>query len=122
MNVYINKVLAEYDAGSAARKLEIIMTQKWISSVGSAVDQYTDLRRTGYPIIFNPLDPTMAPGGKVQPPVNGNPVTPGTQKVVPVQLSKSFPFSLPWDQTELESNPNAPDQKTPSSYKVFWMP
>ena len=123
MMVYINKVLAEYDAATTAdRRLEIIMTQKWISSVGSAVDQYTDLRRTGYPVIFNPTDPTMAPGGRVQPPINGDPVRPGAQKSVPVQLSKSFALSLPWDQNEIESNPNAPEQKNPAAYKVFWMP
>ena len=120
MTVYINKVLAEYDAASsAARKLEIIMTQKWISSVGSAVDQYTDIRRTGYPVIF---DPSTVPGGRVQPPINGNPVLPGAQKSVPVQSSKSFALSLPWDQNEIEANPNAPEQKNPAAYKVFWMP
>lgn len=119
---YINKVLAEYAAASSEKKLEIIMTQKWLSNVGSAVDQYTDIRRTGYPIIFNPGDPAMAPGGKVQPPINGDPINPGAQKPVPVQLSRTFALALPWDQTELETNPNAPPQKNPSSYKVFWMP
>jgi hypothetical protein len=119
---YINKVLAEYDAGSASKQLEIIMTEKWLSSVGSAVDQYTDIRRTGYPVIFNPLDPAMAPGGKVQPPINGDPINPGAQKAVPVQLSKGFPLSVQWYQGELETNPNAPDQKNPAAFKVFWMP
>ena len=119
---YINKVLAEYDAGSTTKQLEIIMTQKWLASVGSAVDQYTDIRRTGYPVIFNPLDPTMAPGGKVQPPINGDPINPGAQKAVPVQLSKGFPLSVQWYQGELETNPNAPDQKNPAAFKVFWMP
>ena len=122
VTTYINNVLAEYDAVSDAKKLEIIMTQKWLSSVGSAVDQYTDIRRTGYPVVFNPADPTMAPGGRVQPPINGDPVNPGAQKSVPVQVSRTFALSLPWFQTELESNPNAPSQKNPSTYKVFWMP
>jgi hypothetical protein len=123
MNVYINKAMAEYDAAtSTARRLEIIMTQKWLSSVGNAVDQYTDYRRTGYPILFNPSDPTMAPGGRVQPPINGDPTNPGAQKSVPVQVGKVYPSSLPWDQTELETNPNAPDQKNPGTYKPFWMP
>ncbi len=119
---YTEKVLAEYAAASTEKKLEIIMTQKWLSSVGSGGDQYTDIRRTGYPIVFNPADPAMAPGGRVQPPINGDPVNPGAQKSVPVQLSRTFALALPWDQTELESNPNAPAQKNPSSYKVFWMP
>ena len=119
---YTDKVLVEYDAASTAKKLEIIMTQKWLSSVGSAVDQYTDIRRTGYPVIFDPSNPAMAPGGRVQPPINGDPVNPGNQKSVPVQLSRTFALALPWYQTELESNPNAPTQKNPSTYKVFWMP
>jgi len=122
VTTYINKVLAEYDAASDAKKLELIMTEKWISSVGSAVDQYTDLRRTGYPVIFNPTDLNMAPGGKVQPPINGNPQLPGAQKPVPVQLSRNFPLSLQWPAGELETNSNAPAQKSPSTYKVFWMP
>jgi hypothetical protein len=122
MTRYINSVLAEYDA-KPAQQLEIIMTQKWISSVGSNVDQYTDYRRTGFPILFNPNDPTMAPGGRVQPPINGDPVgNPGAQKSVPVSLSRAYPVSLPWFQDELERNPNAPAQKVPSTYKVFWMP
>ena len=113
----------EYNAASNEKKLEIIMTQKWISSVGSAVDQYTDIRRTGYPVVFNPLDPSMAPGGRVQPPINGDPVNPGAQKSVPVQSSRSFPLTLPWFQGELETNPNSPPQKTDlTSYKVFWIP
>jgi hypothetical protein len=122
VNTYTEGVLTEYDAASAAKKLEIIMTQKWLSSVGSAVDQYTDIRRTGYPVVFDPSNPAMAPGGRVQPPINGDPVNPGNQKSVPVQLSRTFALSLPWFQTDLESNPNAPEQKNPSTYKVFWMP
>jgi hypothetical protein len=122
VTTYINNVLLEFDAGTAEKKMEIIMTQKWLSSVGSAVDQYTDIRRTGYPIVFNPADPAMAPGGRVQPPINGDPLNPGAQKSVPVQLSRTFALSLPWFQSELESNPNAPPQKNPSTYKVFWMP
>ena len=122
VTTYTNNVLAEYDAASTEKKLEIIMTQKWLSSVGSAVDQYTDIRRTGYPVVFDPSNPSMAPNGRVQPPINGDPVNPGNQKSVPVQLSRTFALSLPWFQTELESNPNAPAQKNPSTYKVFWMP
>jgi len=119
---YIEKVKAEFASASANKKLEIIMTEKWLSAVGSAVDQYTDLRRTGYPVIFDPSNPAMAPGGFVQPPINGDPINPGAQKAVPVQTSRTFALALPWDQTELETNPNAPAQKNPSSYKVFWMP
>lgn len=118
---YINTILAKYDAGTTAKKLEYIMTEKWLASIGSSIDQYTDYRRTGYPVLFDPKNTAMAPGGLVQPPLNGNPfVIP--QLAVPVQLGNSFPLSLPWSQTELELNGSAPAQKTPGTYKVFWMP
>jgi len=120
---YISQIILQYDAASAALKMEMIITEKWISSFGSAVDQYTDYRRTGYPIIFNPNDPVMAPGGFVQPPLNGNPQIVGPQPVVLVQLQRPYPNSLPWYQAELETNSNAPAQKDlVNSMKVFWMP
>ncbi|MBK5269699.1 MAG: SusD/RagB family nutrient-binding outer membrane lipoprotein [Bacteroidia bacterium] len=118
---YITSILALYDAGNAAKKLEYIMTQKWLSSVGSSVDQYSDYRRTGYPVLFDPNNSAMAPGGFVQPPVNGNPfVVP--QKKVPVVLSVAYPLSLSWSQAELDLNGNAPAQKQPGTSKVFWIP
>ncbi|HVI43570.1 MAG TPA: SusD/RagB family nutrient-binding outer membrane lipoprotein [Chitinophaga sp.] len=117
---YVNKVLAEYDAKDAAGKLEVIMTQKWISSFGNSNDQYTDYRRTGYPVIFNPSDPTQAPGGRLQPPINGDPTRPGAQPSIPVQLSRAFPLSLPWSNDDLNVNKNAPKQKPPATTPVFW--
>ena len=121
VTAYMNAVLAKFDAGNSTVKLQHIITQKWLASIGSSIDQYTDYRRTGFPILFDPQDPAMAPGGLVQPPVNGNPfVIP--QPAVPVQRTNNFPLSLPWPQTELDLNGNAPAQKTPESYKVFWMP
>jgi hypothetical protein len=120
-NAYITSILGLYDAGNDAKKLEYIMTQKWLASVGSSIDQYTDYRRTGYPILFDPRNTAMAPGGRVQPPVNGNPfVVP--QGSVPVVLSVNYPLSLPWSQNELDLNSSAPDQKQPDTYKVFWQP
>lgn len=120
---YINAIMMKYDAATPAKKLEYIMTQKWISSFGSAVDQYTDYRRTNYPVLFNPKDPAMAPGGLVQPPINGNPALPNAQKPVRVQLNRNYPLTLPWYSKELETNSNAPAQKNdPSTYKPFWLP
>ncbi|MEO7044992.1 MAG: SusD/RagB family nutrient-binding outer membrane lipoprotein, partial [Ferruginibacter sp.] len=72
VNAYISNVMTEYTNGTPAKQLRIIMTQKWIQSFyGNAVDTYSDYRRTGYPVIFNPSDPVMAPGGFVQPPIHG---------------------------------------------------
>ncbi len=118
---YITAIMDLYDAASTDRQLEYIMTEKWLSSVGSSVDQYTDYRRTGYPILFDPGNNAMAPSGFVQPPVDGNPfVTP--QLPVPVARGANFPVSLPWSQNELDLNSNAPTQKQADTYKVFWMP
>jgi hypothetical protein len=116
---YINKILALYDAGDAAKKMEIVMTEKWISMFGNFVDQYTDYRRTGYPVLFDPNNTTMAPGGFVTPPAGGDP----GRTLPPVKVSRSlnYPLSLPWPNAEIEKNQNAPTQKTdPSTFKVFW--
>ncbi|GEP92305.1 Starch-binding associating with outer membrane [Chitinophaga terrae (ex Kim and Jung 2007)] len=118
---YANKIMGVYDAGSTARKLEVIMTQKWIQSFGFSCDQYTDYRRTGYPILFDPGNPQQAPGGFVQPPINGDPSRPGVpQPKVRVVASRKYPLSLPWPANELNVNPNAPAQKQPDTYPVFW--
>jgi hypothetical protein len=116
---YIDNVMTEYE-NNPGKQLEIIMTQKWLSSYGSHVDQYTDYRRTGYPILFDPNNAQHAPSHKFQPPINGDPVKPGAQDAVPVQLSRDYPLSLPWASDELNSNGKAPAQKSPSTYKVFW--
>lgn len=121
VQTYIDNVLAEFDAGDNNKKMQLIMTEKWIQSFGNAVDAYSDYRRTGYPIMWNPSDATMAPGGFAQPPANGDPFQPN-QKAVPVLLSRTYPFTLPWVDDELETNPNAPEQKSPQAYKPFWMP
>jgi hypothetical protein len=118
---YVTKVMAQYDA-KPAQQLEQIMTQKWISSFGFAVDAYTDYRRTGFPVLFDPSNTTQAPGGKVQPPVSGNPSLP-VQPAGAVSVSKKFPLTLPFPQAELDANSSAPAQKGDlSTYKPFWLP
>jgi len=119
VQAYIDDVLADFDAGSATRKLEHIMTQKWIQSFGNGVDAFTDYRRTGYPVMWDPSNPAMAPGGFAQPPLNGDPFQPN-QKKVPVLVTESYPEFLPWVDDELETNPNAPTQDDHT--KPFWMP
>lgn len=121
-NDYIFSILAKYDAAANAKKTEYIMTQKWLSSIGSAVDQYTDYRRTGYPVMFDPNNTSMAPGGQVQPPVDGNQTIEGPQPKVEVSLSVPYPASLYWPQSELNLNGKAPQQKVQATYKVFWQP
>lgn len=130
---YINKVMDLYNAAPTAggppngkaSKLEYIMTEKWLSSFGSAVDAYTDYRRTGFPVLFDPNNSVQAPNHFVQPPVNGDtdPNDPSPQPKVPVQVSRNYPLTLPWYDQEININANAPKQKNdPSTYKPFWLP
>lgn len=108
---YKTGVLAEYDAASADKKLEIIMTQKWINRIENPVDNYTDYRRTKFPVLFAP-----APEGTV------TSVTGPDGKVTPVSNDRKYPWSLPFSLTELQLNANAPPQKVPETFKVFWQP
>lgn len=107
---YVEKVIKLFEAGDEAKKLEIIMTQKWIASYGFALDAYTDYRRTGYPKLYDPSkdDPTAYSA-------------PGTAPDF-TQREREYPLSFPWKLTDLTLNKNAPkEQKVVSTYKVFWM-
>ena len=108
---YKTDVLAAYDAASTAKKMELIMTEKWINRIENPVDNYTDYRRTGYPVLFAP-----APAGTV------TSVTGPDGKVIPVQCDRLYPWSLPFSTNEIALNSNAPPQKVPENYKVFWQP
>ncbi|MDD4107703.1 MAG: SusD/RagB family nutrient-binding outer membrane lipoprotein, partial [Prolixibacteraceae bacterium] len=106
---YIEKVLNEYDGGSDAKKFQIIMTQKWISLFGTPLETYNDYRRTGYPVIFDPVTmASVADGG------------PDGSGPVPVQSSRGYALSYPYSADELTLNNNAPAQKTITQYKIFW--
>ena len=98
MDDYVAAILAVYDAADEDGKLEVIMTQKWISSFGSAVDQYNDYRRTNYPVMFDPK-------------TDNNPFT---------EVSRDYPLSMPWANGDLTLNENAPSQKLIASSGVFW--
>ena len=97
-DAYITAILALYDAGSPAKKLELILTEKWIASFGFSLDIYSDYRRTGYPIMFDPN-------------TDGNPFT---------ILQRSYPLSIPYFVDDLQINPNAAPQRNPGTDKVFW--
>jgi hypothetical protein len=104
---YIDDILAAFDAATTEVQFEYIMTQKWIQKFGSSIDSYTDYRRTGYPVIFDP-NTMIAKGG---PDGNG---------VVPVQATRSYPVSFPWSAEELALNSSAPGQKNIATDKIFW--
>lgn len=110
---FITKIKTEYNAAiSPAKKLEIIMTQKWIATFGDPVDQYTDFRRTGFPILHNPNSSIK----EFQ--LNNGDAFPLSDALT--NLVGQYQQSLFWPQQEINTNLNAPTQKTATSYKIFW--
>jgi hypothetical protein len=99
VDTYITSIMNRYAAADAEGKFEILMTQKWISSFGSAINQYNDYRRTGYPVLHDPN-------------------TDGSNNT---QRLRNYAVSFPWSNEELTLNPNSPAaQKDPQTFKVFW--
>ncbi|PKH67593.1 SusD/RagB family nutrient-binding outer membrane lipoprotein [Flavobacterium sp. ALD4] len=112
VTAFITNVLAEFNAAAPAKKLEIIMTQKWVGTCGDPMDQYTDYRRTGFPILANPLGASpeyQLNNGDAWPLIDSQTIQNNTYQV-----------SLFWPQNELNSNLNAPAQKDATTYKIFW--
>lgn len=109
---FMANVLAEYTAGTVDEQLEIIMTQKWVATYGDPMDQYNDYRRTGYPVLANPNGPS--PEYQLD---NGDgwPLNDGL-----TVLNNNFQHTFFWPQPEINLNQNAPAQKDPTAYKVFW--
>lgn len=98
---YVNAVLAKFDAADATGKLELIMTEKWIASFGFAMDSYTDYRRTGFPLMFDP----------------------NTDPLPYTVTSRGYPVSLAYNSQSLTLNQNAPEtQKVVTTDRVFWDP
>ena len=82
-------------SGTATQKLQQIITQKYIASVGSAIESYNDYRRTGYPVLAQPL------------------TTAGDDPNV-------FPQRYPYTTQEGTSNPNQPNPRPRTTVKIWW--
>jgi len=82
-------------SGTIAQKLQQIITQKYIASVGSAIESYNDYRRTGYPVLVAPL------------------TTAGDDPNV-------FPQRYPYTTQEGTSNPNQPNPRPKTTVKLWW--
>ena len=92
IDFYINDRLAAYDTTSTdEQRLEIIMTEKYKALVGNGIEMYTDYRRTGYPVLNEPLSP-----------------------------EGPFPLRLPYQSDEMITNPNAPENQPSPTEPVFW--
>jgi len=109
---FIANIISEFNTASAAKKMEIIMTQKWVGTFGDPADQYTDYRRTGYPVLANPKSTTP----EYQLNNNDGFGLDDSQTV----LNNNFQWTFYWPQNELSNNSSAPAQKNPTTYKPFW--
>lgn len=81
--------------GSTQQMREQIINQKYISLIGNGIEAYNDYRRTGYPVLALPLNPS-----------GDNP------NVIPTRL----PYTL----NELARNPLAPKPRPKTDVKVWW--
>ncbi len=109
---FMDNIITEFAAAGNDKKLEIIMTQKWVATFGDPMDQYNDYRRTGYPVLADPNGPSpeyQLDNGDGFPLVDNLTV-----------LNNPFQVSFFWPQREINLNQNAPDQKDPTTFKIFW--
>jgi hypothetical protein len=82
-------------AGTTDQKLQQIITQKYIASVGNAIESYNDYRRTGYPVLTPPI------------------ITEGDDP-------NTFPRRYPYTTSEGAANPNQPNPRPKTNVKVWW--
>ena len=112
---YVAAILAKYDAANASGKMRILMTQKWIANFMNPIDSYTDIRRTGFPTLFDPQK-TQNPGFGVNPTV-----TDKSPRQVPLMNFTTFPRSLYYPTTsETSLNPNMQQKTNITTPFVFW--
>ena len=115
-DAFVTAVLGRYDSATTdAARLEIIMTQKWIGNFFFPTTAYTDFRRTGFPVLFDPAN-TSDPGWGVNLVINER-----SPARVPIQTIASFPRVLFYPQVvESGLNQNLPQRTNLSLPTVFW--
>lgn len=109
---FISNIQSEFDNADDEGKLEIIMTQKWVATFGDPLDQYNDYRRTGYPTFPDPN------GNEKEYQLDNGDGFPLNDDLT--NLTGDFQLTIHWPQREVNLNANAPSQKDPTTYKVFW--
>ncbi len=82
-------------SGTTEEQRQQIITQKYISWIGNGIEAYNDYRRTGYPAL-----------ALVNNAAGDNP--------------NVLPTRLPYTQTELSSNPNAPKPRPKTDVKLWF--
>jgi hypothetical protein len=82
-------------AGTTAQQIQQVIEEKYIALFGVSVEPWTDYRRTGFPTLSIPTNA--------------------------ISTVTAVPRSLFYPQSEIDLNPNAPDQKNANLQdRVFW--
>ena len=115
-DAFVAAVLSVYDAAATDEaRLEIIMSQKWIGNFFNPVESYTDFRRTGFPVLFNPAN-TQVPGYGFNPVVTAQ-----SPRNAHIQALAPFPRSLFYPEViEAGLNPNLQQKTNLATPFVFW--
>ena len=119
-SMFINNVMQQYDRANDERKMEIVMTQKWIANFYNPVEAYSDIRRTGYPVLltgneermaYSPFDHTEA----------ATDLTAEGGAELPLVKIADYPRVLWYPQDECDVNPNITNKdRNITVSNVFW--
>jgi len=91
VDTFIRNLLDDFsDSTTVSSKLNLVMTEKWIALFGNGLESFNDYRRTGFPVIPDPIETNN------------------------LRLLR-----IPYPDDELDSNPNAPEQPN-RNVPVFW--
>lgn len=60
VSMFLQSIKTQFDKADSDKKMEIVMTQKWIANIYNSVEAYSDIRRTGYPVLFEGNEERMA--------------------------------------------------------------
>ena len=119
-SMFIQNVMQQYDRANDERKMEIVMTQKWIANFYNPVEAYSDIRRTGYPVLltgneermaYSPFDHTTA----------ATDLTAEGGAELPLVKIADYPRVLWYPQDECDVNPNITNSgRNITVSNVFW--
>lgn len=116
-NALIGELTGKFNDGDNEKKLEIVMTEKWIANFFNPLEAYNDIRRTGYPKLFKGNEEHKA----VSPYTQTTEPAPGPVQFETVTIL-DYPRILWYPTCEISVNPNfTNDGRVLSKYKnVFW--
>jgi hypothetical protein len=118
--MFINNVLQQYDRASDEKKMEIVMTQKWVANFYNPVEAYNDIRRTGYPVLFSGNEERKA----VSPfdhTVEATDLTAEGGAELAIFKIADYPRVLWYPQDECDVNPNITNKdRNITVSNVFW--